>query len=182
MQTNIMGTYQLLEASRRYLTNQPLDRGACFRFHHISTDEVYGDLRPRTCLNEKIPPMPLVSLLRQQGQFRSSGTGVASNLRLAGTDHQLLQQLRPLSFSGKTDSPHDSQYPCRKPLPVYATAPKCATGFVSKVTLGHCYALRPTATSARPTTSAVCAGLRTCRLSKPFVPAGELRPGKTGGC
>ena len=44
MQTNIMGTYQLLEASRRYLATQAADRQAFFSFHHISTDEVYGDL------------------------------------------------------------------------------------------------------------------------------------------
>ena len=59
MQTNIMGTYQLLEASRRYLTNQPLDRQACFRFHHISTDEVYGDLEgPEDLFREDTPYAP----------------------------------------------------------------------------------------------------------------------------
>uniref|UniRef100_UPI003D00CF95 dTDP-glucose 4,6-dehydratase n=1 Tax=Alcaligenes faecalis TaxID=511 RepID=UPI003D00CF95 len=42
--TNILGTYTLLEAARHYwLTLEP-DRQAAFRFHHISTDEVYGDL------------------------------------------------------------------------------------------------------------------------------------------
>ena len=66
MQTNIMGTYQLLEASRRYLTNQPLDRQASFRFHHISTDEVYGDLEGPEDLFREDTPYALVSLLRQQ--------------------------------------------------------------------------------------------------------------------
>ncbi|WP_199265071.1 dTDP-glucose 4,6-dehydratase [Alcaligenes faecalis] len=42
--TNIMGTYTLLEAARQYWSAlQPEDQ-ARFRFHHISTDEVYGDL------------------------------------------------------------------------------------------------------------------------------------------
>ena len=44
MQTNIIGTYTLLEASRRYWSDLPLDKKQNFRFHHISTDEVYGDL------------------------------------------------------------------------------------------------------------------------------------------
>ena len=59
MQTNIMGTYQLLEASRRYLANQTLDRQASFRFHHISTDEVYGDLEgPEDLFREDTPYAP----------------------------------------------------------------------------------------------------------------------------
>lgn len=44
IETNIVGTYVLLEAARAYWS--ALDKGAkqAFRFHHISTDEVYGDL------------------------------------------------------------------------------------------------------------------------------------------
>ncbi|UKH25093.1 dTDP-glucose 4,6-dehydratase [Actinobacillus pleuropneumoniae] len=44
MQTNIIGTYTLLEASRRYWLDLPREKKQDFRFHHISTDEVYGDL------------------------------------------------------------------------------------------------------------------------------------------
>ena len=44
MQTNIIGTYNLLEAVRIYLDSAPKDILENFRFHHISTDEVYGDL------------------------------------------------------------------------------------------------------------------------------------------
>lgn len=42
--TNIMGTYILLEVAREYWMNMDIERQAHFRFHHISTDEVYGDL------------------------------------------------------------------------------------------------------------------------------------------
>lgn len=42
--TNITGTYTLLEAARRYWSALPAGRREAFRFHHISTDEVYGDL------------------------------------------------------------------------------------------------------------------------------------------
>lgn len=44
VQTNLIGTFTLLEASRRYFTSLNTPRKATFRFHHISTDEVYGDL------------------------------------------------------------------------------------------------------------------------------------------
>lgn len=44
IETNIIGTYQLLEAARHYWNGLAEDKKAEFRFHHISTDEVYGDL------------------------------------------------------------------------------------------------------------------------------------------
>lgn len=44
IQTNIVGTYTLLEVTRAYWTSLPDERRQNFRFHHISTDEVYGDL------------------------------------------------------------------------------------------------------------------------------------------
>ncbi|WP_369588365.1 dTDP-glucose 4,6-dehydratase [Kingella oralis] len=42
--TNIVGTFTLLEAARAYYQTLPENRRSAFRFHHISTDEVYGDL------------------------------------------------------------------------------------------------------------------------------------------
>jgi len=44
IQTNIVGTYNLLEQARQYWQALRVDKKADFRFHHISTDEVYGDL------------------------------------------------------------------------------------------------------------------------------------------
>ena len=44
IQTNIVGTYSLLESTRAYWLGLSAERKAAFRFHHISTDEVYGDL------------------------------------------------------------------------------------------------------------------------------------------
>lgn len=44
VQTNVVGTCALLEATRQYWSALPEARKAAFRFHHISTDEVYGDL------------------------------------------------------------------------------------------------------------------------------------------
>ncbi|MDE2117669.1 MAG: dTDP-glucose 4,6-dehydratase [Betaproteobacteria bacterium] len=44
IETNIVGTYTLLEAAREYWSGLPAERKSAFRFHHISTDEVYGSL------------------------------------------------------------------------------------------------------------------------------------------
>ncbi|MEZ9788744.1 dTDP-glucose 4,6-dehydratase [Vibrio breoganii] len=44
IETNIVGTYTLLEATRAYWNTLEEDKKQGFRFHHISTDEVYGDL------------------------------------------------------------------------------------------------------------------------------------------
>lgn len=50
IQTNIVGTYTLLEATRKYWMNLEAEAQQNFRFHHISTDEVYGDLEDTTDL------------------------------------------------------------------------------------------------------------------------------------
>jgi dTDP-glucose 4,6-dehydratase len=44
IQTNIIGTYNLLEQAKIYWVQLDQSKKECFRFHHISTDEVYGDL------------------------------------------------------------------------------------------------------------------------------------------
>ncbi|MFN3954298.1 MAG: dTDP-glucose 4,6-dehydratase [Pararhodobacter sp.] len=54
--TNVTGTYTLLEAARQYW--QGLGRPAGFRFHHISTDEVYGSLGAMGRFSETTPYAP----------------------------------------------------------------------------------------------------------------------------
>lgn len=44
IETNIIGTYTLLEVSRHYWNDLATSAKQVFRFHHVSTDEVYGDL------------------------------------------------------------------------------------------------------------------------------------------
>jgi len=44
IQTNIIGTFELLTAARRYYETLPQERAEQFRFLHVSTDEVYGSL------------------------------------------------------------------------------------------------------------------------------------------
>ena len=56
LQTNILGTYNLLEISRRYWQNLSDERQQKFRFHHISTDEVFGDLDDTDALFTETTP------------------------------------------------------------------------------------------------------------------------------
>jgi dTDP-glucose 4,6-dehydratase len=44
MRTNIMGTFALLQAAQSYHASLPEPKKSMFRFHHVSTDEVFGDL------------------------------------------------------------------------------------------------------------------------------------------
>ena len=57
--TNITGTFKLLEAARKYFLGLDVTEQKQFRFHHISTDEVYGDLEGTDELfTEKTPYFP----------------------------------------------------------------------------------------------------------------------------
>ena len=57
--TNIVGTYTLLEVARKYWQNLSTIKKSRFKFHHISTDEVYGDLEGTTDLfTETTPYLP----------------------------------------------------------------------------------------------------------------------------
>ena len=46
IQTNVVGTATLLDAARQYWSGLPVSQRGAFRFHHISTDEVFGSLTP----------------------------------------------------------------------------------------------------------------------------------------
>jgi len=86
IQTNIVGTYTLLEQARSYWTNLPAGKKENFRFHHISTDEVYGDLPHPDEIdhsklkmnNSKLP------LFTEQTAYAPSSPYSASK---AGSDH-----------------------------------------------------------------------------------------------
>ena len=58
IKTNILGTYSLLEVARRYWLDLDAARQRRFRFHHVSTDEVYGSLGRDGSFSEVTPYMP----------------------------------------------------------------------------------------------------------------------------
>lgn len=58
IQTNITGTYVMLDAARAYWQALPAARKAAFRFHHVSTDEVFGTLGDEGKFSEDSPYAP----------------------------------------------------------------------------------------------------------------------------
>jgi dTDP-glucose 4,6-dehydratase len=58
VQTNVVGTFNLLEAARAYLDASDSSRKASFRFVHVSTDEVYGSLGESGLFTEQTPYDP----------------------------------------------------------------------------------------------------------------------------
>ena len=58
IQTNVIGTFRLLEAARNHWKTLPDDEALSFRFLHVSTDEVYGSLGPDGFFTEETPYAP----------------------------------------------------------------------------------------------------------------------------
>lgn len=58
IETNIVGTYTLLEAARAYRQTMPREEREAFRFLHVSTDEVFGALGEEGCFTEDSPYDP----------------------------------------------------------------------------------------------------------------------------
>ncbi len=58
VQTNVIGTFVLLQESLRYWRSQSPRRQAGFRFHHVSTDEVFGSLGDEGMFHEEYPYQP----------------------------------------------------------------------------------------------------------------------------
>ena len=73
IQTNLVGTYQLLEVARQYWTALPSDRRTRFRFIHVSTDEVFGSLGPKGHFHEDFAISAELALFCQQGRIRPPG-------------------------------------------------------------------------------------------------------------
>ncbi len=83
IKTNIVGTYNMLEVARAYWTNLDELKKSIFRFHHISTDEVFGDLE-----NEQ-------NLFTEETSYAPSSPYSASK---AGSDHLVRAWFRTYDF------------------------------------------------------------------------------------
>ena len=68
--TNVVGTYSLLEAALAHWSRLDRERAQKFRFHHVSTDEVYGALTDEGDFS-KIPAMIHVRLIRPARRHRT---------------------------------------------------------------------------------------------------------------
>ena len=90
IQTNIVGTYTLLEAARGYWNSLTGSEKLAFRFHHISTDEVYGDL-PHPSEQEGSAESQELPLFTEQTAYAPSSPYSASK---ASSDHLVRAWLR----------------------------------------------------------------------------------------
>lgn len=122
IETNIVGTYQLLEVARQYWAGLDQQRQQSFRFHHISTDEVYGDLEETT------------DLFTEQTVYAPSSPYAASK---ASSDHLVRAWYRtyglPVLITNCSNNYGPYHFPEKliplmilnalqaKPLPVYGT-------------------------------------------------------------
>ena len=111
IQTNIVGTFTLLEAARALLDARSTSASAQrFRFLHVSTDEVYGSLGPdEPAFSETTRLRAEQPVLGLEGGVRSPGARLPPHLRPADADHQLLEQLRAVPVSREADSADDPQ-------------------------------------------------------------------------
>ncbi len=87
IETNIVGTYVLLETARQYWSSLESARKTTFRFHHISTDEVYGDL-PHP---DEVAQGSILPLFTEQTAYAPSSPYSASK---ASSDHLVRAWLR----------------------------------------------------------------------------------------
>jgi len=120
VQTNIVGTYTLLDAARRiWAEAEGLESGA-YRFHHISTDEVFGTLKPgEPAWTEEIPYAP-------SSPYSASKAAADHLVRSYGHTYQF-----PFTLTNCSNNYGPNQFPEKlipliilnaheqKPLPVY---------------------------------------------------------------
>ncbi|AFU97757.1 dTDP-glucose 4,6-dehydratase [Simiduia agarivorans] len=118
--TNVLGTYTLLEAARCYYQVAPLSKQARFRFLHVSTDEVFGDLADsNTLFTEETPyaPSSPYSASKAGSDHLVRAWGRTFDLPILVTNcsnnygpYQFAEKLMPLVISRALEG---------KPLPIY---------------------------------------------------------------
>ena len=119
IQTNILGTFQLLDAARSYWERLPADDRDQFRFLQVSTDEVYGSLGPRGRFTEDTryaPNSPYAAskaaadhLVRAYHRTYGLPTIITNSSNNYGP-YQFPEKMIPLMIQNTLE---------RKPLPVY---------------------------------------------------------------
>jgi len=112
IQTNVVGTFNLLQAARGHfekLTGAAKDR---FRFLHVSTAA-----RRHRPLHRGDALRPALALLRQQGLVRPPRPRLGRHIQAARPRDELLEQLRSLPVPRKTHPRRHPQGPARRPDP-----------------------------------------------------------------
>ena len=127
IKTNIIGTYNLLEQARLYWTNLNVQKKESFCFHHISTDEVYGDLPHPDNQSGKLPLFTETTPYAPSSPYSASKASSDHLVRAWGRTYGL-----PTIISNCSNNYGPYQFPEKliplmilnaiegKPLPIYA--------------------------------------------------------------
>ena len=120
IQTNVVGTFVLLQQALGYWRKLSSSKAEQFRFHHISTDEVFGSLG-RMDFSTKKPHTDRIHHIRPQKRHPTTLFARGITLTDSGRYFQLFEQLWAISFPRKTHSIDDSQCTGRKAVAFYGT-------------------------------------------------------------
>jgi dTDP-glucose 4,6-dehydratase len=147
VRTNVLGTFRLLDATRRHVTRLSADRRAAFRFLHVSTDEVYGSLGATGRFIETSPYDPNSPYSASKAAadhfvrvyFRTFGLPVlVTNSSNNYGPYQFPEKLIPLMILNAFEG---------KPLPVYGDGKNVRDWLFVE---DHCRALWRVLTAGRP--------------------------------
>ena len=110
IETNVVGTFTLLDATRGWWSALPPAEREAFRFLHVSTDEVYGSLGPADPAVHRDHGLRAEQpVLGVEGGVRPPGARLPPHLRPAGADDQLLEQLRAAAVPREAHPADDRQ-------------------------------------------------------------------------
>lgn len=148
IQTNVVGTYTLLEAARRFWLVEGFGTGETVRFHHVSTDEVYGMLSPSE------PPFTEQTPYAPRSPYAASKAASDHLVRAYHTTYGL-----PVSITNCSNNYGPYQFPEKliplmimnavrgKPLPVYGDGQQIRDWLYVD---DHCRAIHTVIVQGRP--------------------------------
>ncbi len=115
LKTNLLGTGSLLQVALTYWQRLEGEERARFRFLHVSTDEVYGDLgASEELFRETTPYAPSSPYAATKAGSDHLVRAWGRTYGLPVVDHELLEQLRALPVPGEADPAHDPERAARQ--------------------------------------------------------------------
>src|SRR5580765_7565753 len=145
--TNIIGTFVLLEASRELLAALPADRQSAFRFLHVSTDEVYGTLGASGLFSELTPYAPNSPYAASKAAADHLVRAYYHTYGLPVLMTNCSNNYGPYQFPEKLIPLMIAQALAGKPLPVYGDGQNVRDWLY---VLDHCEAIRVVLEKGRP--------------------------------
>ncbi len=168
MRTNVMGTFTLLEAARGYWSALPAAEKAAFRFHHVSTDEVYGSLAPGApAFTETHPYQPNSPYSASKAASDHLVRAWHHTYGLPVVTTNCSNNYGPYHFPEKLIPLMIVNALAGKPLPVYGDGQQVRDWLYVRDHAARSAPCSPAAASARPTTSAAGTKRPTSRSCTP---------------